>query len=188
MRTVNQLFDLLNCWAEINITSPRTYSMREDGIHRTHAIPARRMAYIYQSCTAKFIIYGRCLQIRDDLRSQADMDIYHRCQEECLNTAQNLIQTISDMSFEKLLADIKDRRILNLARLATMIIAVSATKGSSLSEELRYIGNACGVFGRIACLDKTLLDEGIQLGEFMKKLTTVKMEEIQKPRIDLLAG
>ncbi|RYP64727.1 hypothetical protein DL770_009139 [Monosporascus sp. CRB-9-2] len=185
MRTVNQLLDLLNCWAENNIASTRTYGMREDRIHRRHATLARQTAYIYQSCTAKFIIHGRCLQIRDELRSQAGMDIYNRCQEECLNTARNLIQTISDMSFEKLLADIKDRRILNLARLATMIIAVSTTKGSSLSEELRYIGNACGVFGRIACLDITLLDEVIQLGEFMKKLTTIKMEEVQKPRIDL---
>ncbi|RYO90203.1 hypothetical protein DL766_002739 [Monosporascus sp. MC13-8B] len=105
MRTVNQLLDLLNGWAEINITSPRTYGMREDGIHREHAIPARRMAYIYQICTAKFIIHGRCLQIRDELRSQAGMDIYNRCQDECLNTARNLIQTISDMSFEKLLVN-----------------------------------------------------------------------------------
>ncbi|RYP49679.1 hypothetical protein DL768_004652 [Monosporascus sp. mg162] len=105
MRTVNQLLDLLNRWAEINVTSPRTYGMREDGIRRTHAILSRRMAHIYQSCTAKFIIHGRCLQIRDELRSQAGMDIYNRCQEECLDTARNLIQTISDMSFEKLLAD-----------------------------------------------------------------------------------
>lgn len=69
-----------------------------------------------------------------------------------------------------------------------MVIALSATKGSSLSEGLRFIGNACSVFGRIACLDITLLDDVIRLGEFMKTLTTIKMEEGQKKRTDSLAG
>jgi hypothetical protein len=65
-----------------------------------------------------------------------------------------------------------------------MIIAVSTTKASSASEGLRYIGMACGVFGRIACLDITLLDELSELGAFMKKLMTINMEEFQEPRID----
>lgn len=73
--------------------------------------------------------------------------------------------------------------MLNLARLATMLIAVSATKGSSpLSEGLQHIGNACGVFGRIACLDMTLLDDLSELGEFMKTLMAVKMGEAQISR------
>lgn len=105
MRTVSQLLDLLNCWAEINTDNLHTYGVRDDGIHTKHSIFAHRMAYIYQSCAAKFIIHGRCLQIRNELRSQVGMDIYNRCQEESLNAALCLVQTISDMSFEKLLAD-----------------------------------------------------------------------------------
>ncbi|KAH8590116.1 hypothetical protein B0O99DRAFT_314658 [Bisporella sp. PMI_857] len=199
MQTVKRLLILLNYWGETILCSNESgsdastsassptfhkHGMREDGIHGAQVTLVRRIPVISQTCMAKFIIHGRCLQIRDQLVSQTDMDIYEKSQRDCLVTAKNFIQVISNMSFEDILAEVKDRKVVSLVRLATMIIAVSATKAIPTSEELRHIGMACGVFGRIACLDITLLDEVSELGAFMKKLMSIKMEEIQKPPTD----
>lgn len=106
MRTADQLLNLLNCWADINSTSSphrRDSVPREDGNYMAIDVHSRRMTtHIYQSCMAKFIIHGRCLQIQDKLRSQVSIDIFNKCQEECLTAARNFIQTISDINFEGL--------------------------------------------------------------------------------------
>jgi hypothetical protein len=97
-RTANQIIGLLNRWYEVNVTKSPSNTMQVD--------PTRReLTFLLQTCMAKFVVYGRSLQLglRQQRQCERNLVIYDRFQNECLDSAQNLIQCILNIRFEKIL-------------------------------------------------------------------------------------
>lgn len=66
-----------------------------------------------------------------------------------------------------------NQRILDLIRIATVIIALSTTKTSSSSDVLREIGNVWVIFGRVADSDEKMLSVLADLGELMQEVVSI---------------
>ncbi|KAL2273323.1 hypothetical protein FJTKL_04787 [Diaporthe vaccinii] len=169
IQTANQIIRLLNRWYEINVTESPSNIVQVDH-------PGRGLIFLLHTCKAKFVVYGRSLQLgfRQQGQCERNLAIYDRLENDCLDSARRLILCILNIRYDKIFFNNNDHRILNLVRIATLLIALSEARNSSIMDEgLRHISNACGVFGRIASVDATVLDELIELGQFTKTMTSL---------------